>query len=177
MPKINDLTTRPGGPQPTDEIWLASAGGAADFKSNFNAILTFIANNTAGINVPVVQWVPAVTAATTNATFTGLVAAGRYIKLGPLVFMEIRLDWATRTGGAGRLQVSFPAGLGQPLSGALPATFMRNVTMPANSVGRPSLAAAGALYYQNGAGEGAFAITGLGAAGGVLAFQGVYINY
>lgn len=38
MPKINDLTNRPGGPQPTDEFWLASAGAAADFKSTIEAL-------------------------------------------------------------------------------------------------------------------------------------------
>lgn len=45
IPKINDLTNRPGGPQPTDEIWLASAGGVADFKTNFDAITELIVGN------------------------------------------------------------------------------------------------------------------------------------
>lgn len=45
MPKINDLTTRPGGPQPTDEFWLASAGAAADFKSTIAALTGAVLGN------------------------------------------------------------------------------------------------------------------------------------
>jgi len=44
-PKINDLPTRPGGPQPTDEFWLASAGGAADFKSTIAALTAAVSGN------------------------------------------------------------------------------------------------------------------------------------
>jgi len=44
-PKINDLPTRPGGPQPTDEFWLASAGAAADFKSTIAALAGAVLGN------------------------------------------------------------------------------------------------------------------------------------
>lgn len=108
MPKINDLTTRPGGPQPTDEIWLASAGGAADFKSTITALTNAVFNPD---DIQVGVFSPTLRGSSADPSVTYQNQTGRYWKLGRLAFVEVRVDWTSVTGGSGNVRVELPSAL------------------------------------------------------------------